>query len=106
MPEKVNMDKSGSNYAALTSVNESLAKERKNTIRQVKYLNNRIEQDHRTVKIITKPMMGFKNFACAAATLGGIELFHMIHKGQHLLNGMVSSCQHILCTGRMIISKF
>ena len=48
----------------------------------MKYLNNRVEQDHRAVKRITKPMMGFKNFVCAAATLTGIELAHMIKKGE------------------------
>ena len=93
VPEKVNMDKSGANYAALKSVNESLSEPQKITIRQVKYLNNRVEQDHRAVKRITKPMMGFKNFVCAAATLAGIELAHMIKKGQSLLNETLSVCE-------------
>ena len=90
LPEKVNMDKSGANYAALTSINDSLSETQKITIRQVKYLNNRVEQDHRAVKRITKPMMGFKNLVCAAATLAGIELAHMIKKGQSLLNELLS----------------
>ncbi len=89
LPEKVNMDKSGANYAALTSINENLSETQKITIRQVKYLNNRVEQDHRAIKRITKPMMGFKNFVCAAATLAGIELAHMIKKGQGILNGIL-----------------
>ena len=91
LPEKVNMDKSGANYAALTSVNESLSEAQKITIRQVKYLNNRVEQDHRAVKRITKPMMGFKNFVCAAATLAGVELAHMIKKGQGFFSEISSS---------------
>ncbi len=49
---------------------------------QVKYLNNRIEQDHRFIKKITNPMMGFQAFHSAKATIDGIETAHMIRKGQ------------------------
>ena len=49
-------------------------------IRQIKYLNNIIEQDHRGIKSITKPMMGFKSFYSAKATLAGIELYRMLKK--------------------------
>jgi len=52
-------------------------------VRQIKYLNNIIEQDHRAIKRITKPMMGFKAFHSAEATIAGTELHHMIKKGQH-----------------------
>jgi transposase-like protein len=45
-------------------------------------LNNIIEQDHRFIKKITKPMMGFKAFHSAQATISGIETAHMIRKGQ------------------------
>jgi transposase-like protein len=48
----------------------------------VKYLNNIIEQDHRGVKRVTRPMLGFKPFAAAQAALIGIELMHMLKKGQ------------------------
>jgi putative transposase len=48
----------------------------------VKYLNNVIEQDHRAVKRVTRPMLGFKSFDAAQATLTGIELMHMLKKGQ------------------------
>ena len=53
------------------------------TVRQIKYLNNIVEQDHRFIKKITKPMKGFKTFRSADATLSGIELHHMLRKGQH-----------------------
>ncbi len=53
------------------------------TVRQIKYLNNVVEQDHRFVKKITKPMKGFKAFHSAEATLSGIELHHMLRKNQH-----------------------
>jgi putative transposase len=39
---------------------------------QVKYLNNVVEQDHRCIKKITKPMMGFNAFHSAKATIDGI----------------------------------
>jgi putative transposase len=85
VPDKVTMDKSGANQAAL----EQLNKERDIpiTIRQVKYLNNIVEQDHRAIKRITRPMLGFKSFRAARAIVAGIELMHMIGKGQFMLNG-------------------
>jgi putative transposase len=90
-PEKVNMDKSGANLAGLEKINRGLPEDQKITIRQVKYLNNMVEQDHRGIKRITNPMLGFKSFICAAATLAGIELYHMIRKGQNILKGTASS---------------
>jgi len=79
-PETVTMDKSGANLAALQTINV----ERKTPIkvRQVKYLNNIVEQDHRAIKRRIRPMMGFKDFRCARIILSGIETMHMIRKGQ------------------------
>jgi transposase-like protein len=51
-------------------------------IRPVNYWNNVVEQDHRGVKRITRPMLGFKAFDVAQATLVGIELMHRIKKRQ------------------------
>lgn len=82
-PEKITIDKSGSNNAALKSINNTSSKNKEIEIRQIKYLNNILDQDHRFIKKITKAMMGFKAFHCANATLIGIELHHMLHKGQH-----------------------
>lgn len=82
-PEKVTIDKSGSNNAALEEINKVLPEDSRIEIRQIKYLNNIVEQDHRFIKKITKPMKGFKSFACASATLIGIELHHMLRKYQH-----------------------
>jgi transposase-like protein len=79
-PEKVTIDKSGSNVAALEAINA--AREKRIVVRQVKYLNNIVEQDHRAIKRRTKPMLGFKDFRCARILLSGIELMHMIRKGQ------------------------
>ena len=52
---------------------------------QVKYLNNIVEQDHRAIKRVTKPMLNFKSFRAAKSVLAGIELMHMIRKVQQLL---------------------
>lgn len=79
-PEKVTMDKSGANKAAMDAINKD--RDVAIEIRQVKYLNNIVEQDHRFVKRVTRPMLGFKTFRTARAVLAGIELMHMIRKGQ------------------------
>jgi transposase-like protein len=80
IPEKITMDKSGANKAAIDQIHESM--EVPMIIRQVKYLNNIVKQDHRAVKRITKHMLGFKSFKAAKSVLAGIELMHMIRKGQ------------------------
>lgn len=82
IPEKVTIDKSGSNKAALDALNNELPKEKEIQIRQIKYLNNIIEQDHRAVKRRVRPMLNFKSFHAAKWVLAGIELMHMIRKGQ------------------------
>ncbi len=74
------IDGSDANAAAIKRYNEEQGTNI--IIRQMKYLNNVVEQDHRGVKRITRPMLGFKSFAAAQDTLVGIELMHMIKKGQ------------------------
>ncbi|MDI9819893.1 MULTISPECIES: IS6 family transposase [unclassified Legionella] len=90
IPDKVTIDKSGANKAGIDTINLYLALLfilggvfTQITVRQIKYLNNIVEQDHRFVKKITKPMKEFKAFHSAVATLAGIELHHMLRKGQH-----------------------
>ena len=58
-------------------------------VRKVKYLNNIVERDHRAIKRVTKPMLNFKSFRAAKNILAGIELMHMIRKGQFLLEGCI-----------------
>ena len=60
---------------------EGLVRPRSN-LRQCKYLNNIIEQDHRFIKRRTRPMLGFKRFTTAWRTLRGIEIMHALRKGQ------------------------
>ena len=64
MPEKITIDKSGANTAAIVSIqaDSGLCIE----MRQSKYLNNIVEQDHRAVKRNTRPMLGFKSFHAAS----------------------------------------
>ena len=85
VPGRIAIDKSGANLAGVQSLNISL----KFTgvgwvigIAQSRYLNNIVEQDHRFIKRITRPMLDFKALHSAAATLAGIETAHMIRKGQ------------------------
>jgi transposase, IS6 family len=51
-------------------------------LRQVKYLNNLVEQDHRFIKRLTKPGMGFFSIETAWRTLQGFEMMNMMRKGQ------------------------
>ena len=90
-PEKITIDKSGANTAAVESYNAE--HETDIEMRQVKYLNNIVEQDHRAVKRVTRPTLGFKSFRSAAATLAGVELMHMIRKGQLLTTGISRPAQ-------------
>jgi transposase-like protein len=103
LPEKITIDKSGSNKAAIEAYNAE-----NNTdieIRQVKYLNNIVEQDHRFIKRITKPMLGFKEFYSASVTLRGIELVRTTRKDQMKNQHTVwsKSGRNFLLTGCIIL---
>jgi transposase-like protein len=67
LPEKITIDKSGANTAALEALKEETGHAIE--IRQIKYLNNRVEQDHRAIKRIVRPMLGFQSFRSARVTL-------------------------------------
>jgi putative transposase len=84
-PEVITIDKSGANLAALEAINAE--RQTPIRIRQNKCLNNVVEQDHRAIKRIIRPMMGFKDFRCARIILSGIEIVHMIRKGQLIDDG-------------------
>jgi putative transposase len=71
VPEKITIDKSGANTAAIESYNEE--NELDIEIRQVKYLNNIVEQDHRAIKRLIRSMLGFKSFRSAAITLPALR---------------------------------
>ena len=80
VPETITIDGSEANVAAIKGYNQEHGMSIE--IRQIKYLNNIVEQDHRGVKRVTRPMLGFKSFEAAQSTLVGIELMRMLRKGQ------------------------
>jgi putative transposase len=80
VPEKSPIDGSAANEAAIKSYNEEHGTAI--VIRKIKYLHNIVEQDHRAVKRVTRPMLGFKSFDAAQGTLAGIDLMPMIKKKQ------------------------
>ena len=80
MPQKITIDKSGANTAAIESVKAAACADI--VVRQCKYLNNIVEQDHRAIKRITRPMLGFKSFWSARIIIAGIGTMHMIKVGQ------------------------
>ena len=90
IPLRIVIDKSGANGAGIKEVNKILKRfgclTKITTVRS-KYLNNRIEQDHRFIKRRTRPMLGFKSFHTASATLEGIEVAQMIRKKQFDMQG-------------------
>ena len=80
LPDKITIDKSDANIAAVHGIQADTGA--LIVLRQVKYLNNVVEQDHRAIKRIIRPMLSFQTFRCARILLAGIETVHMIKKGQ------------------------
>jgi putative transposase len=81
-PRVINIDKSGANKSGIRSINRELLTVKKIKIRQCKYLNNIVEQDHRNIKRRISIDTGFKEFESAQRTLAGIEVVNIIRKGQ------------------------
>lgn len=88
-PERIVIDGSQTNKEAILSCDtadrlqdRSRRKVKPIRIRQSRYLNNRIEQDHRAIKRRVRPMLGFKSVASARVILSGVEMVHMMRKGQ------------------------
>ncbi|MCP4355594.1 MAG: IS6 family transposase [Proteobacteria bacterium] len=81
-PRVINVDKNAAYPVAIKAIKKEKRIKQETQLRQVKYLNNLIEQDHRFIKRITKHTLGFKDFHCASKTLRGIEAMHMLRKRQ------------------------
>jgi transposase, IS6 family len=81
-PRVITIDKSAANEMAIIEEKYYGDLDCKTQYRTTKYLNNIIEQDHRFIKRKVKPMLGFKSFKTAKETICGIEIMHMIRKGQ------------------------
>jgi putative transposase len=88
-PERIVIDGSQTNREAIVSCDTANRLQDSSRyplkpirIRQSRYLNNRIEQDHRRIKRRVRPMLGFKSDQSARIILGGIEMVHMMRKQQ------------------------
>ena len=81
-PRVITVDKNPSYPAALSDLKEDRDFAEAAELRQRKYLNNIVEQDHRFLKRRVKPGLGFSSFNTARRTLRGYEAMNMIRKGQ------------------------
>lgn len=81
-PRVINVDKNAAYPPAVDDLKADEQLPKTTQLRQVKYLNNRVEQDHRFIKLLTKPGLGFGSFNTARRTLRGFEAMNMIRKGQ------------------------
>jgi IS6 family transposase len=81
-PRVINVDKNAAYPKAMEVLKADETLPETTELRQVKYLNNIVEQDHRNIKRITQQMISFKSFNSARRTLRGIEAMNMIRKGQ------------------------
>lgn len=92
---KIVIDRIGANTAGITAITrmlQSFGCPIPIEMARIKYLNNMVEQDHSTIKKRVRPMLGFKSFPTASATLEGIEVENMIRKGQ-LMPGLCPFAQ-------------
>src|SRR5580692_8467013 len=85
LPLKITLDGYQASHRAAKEALDEHPEGNQCKIRSSKYLNNLIEQDHRSVKLRLGPMLGLKHFRQAATTIAGIELMHQIRKGQFKL---------------------
>ncbi len=81
-PRVINVDKNAAYPKAIADLKAAGILPEQVELRQVKYLNNLIEQDHRFIKRLVKPGLGFFSVETAGRTLQGYEAMHMIRKGQ------------------------
>ena len=82
MPRVITVDKNPAYPIAIHELKNDRILPKNVGLRQIKYLNNIVEQDHRPIKRIVRPMLGFQSFHTAIKTLKGIEIMNMINKGQ------------------------
>ncbi len=86
LPHKITLDGYQASHRAAREFLKQHRGGARTRIRSSKYLNNLIEQDHRSIKLRLDPMLGFKRFRHAAITIAGVELMHRIRKGQFALS--------------------
>jgi DDE domain len=81
-PQTITLDGYAASHRAVRELKADGSLPADTKLRSSKYLNNLIEQDHRSVKQRIAVILGFKGFRNAAITIAGIELMHPIRKGQ------------------------
>jgi IS6 family transposase len=81
-PRTITVDKNPAYPKAVAEMKRDGELWLRSQLRQVKYLNNIVEQDHRRIKRLTRPGLGFGGFRTARRTLAGYEAMAMIRKGQ------------------------
>ena len=81
-PRVINVDKNAAYPKAIDELKEKEELFEQVELRQNKYLNNIVEQDHRGIKRLVKPGMGFGSFNTARRTIRGYEIMNMMRKGQ------------------------
>jgi transposase, IS6 family len=82
IPRVINVDKNAAYPPAMKDLKEAELLPVETELRQVKYLNNLIEQDHLFIKRLTNPGLGFGSFNTARRTIRGYESMNMLRKGQ------------------------
>ena len=82
IPKVITVDKNPAYLPAVNELKNDKILPKNINLRQIKYLNNVVEQDHRFIQRIIRPMLGFQSFCIPIKTLKGIKIMHMIRKGQ------------------------
>lgn len=85
IPRVIIVDKNPAYPLAINELKNNRMLPQNVNLRQIKYLNNIVEQDHRSIKRIVCPMLGFQSFSMAIKTTKGIEIMHMIKKDRLIL---------------------
>jgi len=81
-PRVINVEKNAASPKAIAQLKAAGMLPESVELRQVKYLNKLVEQDHRFLKRVIKPGMGFFSLETAGRTLQGYEVMNMLRKGQ------------------------
>jgi transposase, IS6 family len=81
-PRAITVDKNPAYPIAIQELKEEKKMPQGIQVRQSKYLNNIVEQDHRFIKKRLSTMLSLKSFRTAKAIISEIEVMHMIKKKQ------------------------
>ncbi|OFD76134.1 IS6 family transposase [Bacillus mycoides] len=90
-PRVITVDKNSAYPIAIEQLKKEKSIPDGMQLRQQKYLNNIVEQDHRFIKKRIRSMLGFKCFDTATSILSGVEAMHMIKKEQLDLRDLILS---------------